>query len=923
MAPLRPNLGWEPELTRTPTGSRDRRPNRFFRAWARVMIQLRFPILGLTALITAGAIWAIHKKHFIDNSVESFSASTADSTRVLEEFRDDFGRDDLFLVLIEGDVFSPEYLDKVAKLTAELEDISLYLPTLGERKIDRDLLRGRISVEEWRDKSRQSTNVAQPTAGDEGFDEDFDEDFGEGFGDEADTVQLEGVLRLLEQAARGEWPPEGSIVDEVVSIVNVRKTRTVGESGLQVGELMDPFPTTAEAIAALRTEVLGDPAQGIPPDQTLVGQVVSADGKWSAVMVRTHFMGDPDSIRVNDHIAEILERYEAPGFRTQMAGMPALGASLNRMLLGDLQTLFGLAMIVLSVILFVMFRHPIGALAPIGVVALSGIWSFGLMFAMGMAMTMLHNVLPAFLICVGVADSIHVLSVYRDERKVGTPNQEAIERAVESTGLPVFFTSLTTAMGLLSFQLASVDAIGEMGLIGAIGVAFAFTHTLTFLPIMLTFNRTSLLGVRDHSESAPRRVDFIDRFLSVLAGLSGPTDRRRNRVLISAAVLTLIAIGGASMLRVWHNPLAWVPAGEPIRIAVDAADEHLGGTSSLQLLIEARAPSGVKDVELLKGLEQLEAYVKEYADPETGERIVGNVISIVDVVRETNQALLGGDREHRRIPDTQPEVNDRFTMFENAGPDQLKRMMTLDAQKAQMTIRTRWLEATSYAPLTEYVAVGVERFIGSDKATVRTTGAAFNLLSTVSALLFDLLKSFTAAFVVITLLMMFLLRDIKLALIAMVPNLLPIAYIMGLMGYADIPIDMANLLIASIALGLAVDDTIHFLHHYKVHFEATGDTEAAIAHSMQHSGRAIVVTSIVLCAGFFVYLGATMYSLQRFGALIGLTVIFALLLDLILGPALLRTFFKSRPRTDGAAAGQPHGGEADERAHEEANSVPA
>jgi predicted RND superfamily exporter protein len=140
----------------------------------------------------------------------------------------------------------------------------------------------------------------------------------------------------------------------------------------------------------------------------------------------------------------------------------------------------------------------------------------------------------------------------------------------------------------------------------------------------------------------------------------------------------------------------------------------------------------------------------------------------------------------------------------------------------------------------------------------------------------------------------------------MVPNLLPIAIILGAMGYLEIPIDMANLLIASVALGIAVDDTIHYIFHFRVHHRQHGDANAAIAHSLKHSGRALVSTSIILSAGFFVFLSATMYSLQRFGALIGATVIIALLVDLILTPALLRTVFKTRSCKKPKEQGESH-----------------
>ena len=168
------------------------------------------------------------------------------------------------------------------------------------------------------------------------------------------------------------------------------------------------------------------------------------------------------------------------------------------------------------------------------------------------------------------------------------------------------------------------------------------------------------------------------------------------------------------------------------------------------------------------------------------------------------------------------------------------------------------------------------------------------LINAVSNLIFDLLKSFGAALVAITAIMIFLLGNLKLGLISMVPNLLPICFIIGLMGLVGIPIDMANILLASIAIGLAVDDTIHFLYHYKVNYRTSGDVNQAIMESLNQSGRAIIATSLILSAGFVIYLTSSMYHLQRFGALIALTIFFAVSIDLIVGPALLRTFYKDR-----------------------------
>ena len=393
------------------------------------------------------------------------------------------------------------------------------------------------------------------------------------------------------------------------------------------------------------------------------------------------------------------------------------------------------------------------------------------------------------------------------------------------------------------------------------------------------------------------RMTLVQRLLDLCSNMSGRTVRGRRLTIAVAFVLLVVAVIGAMKLRVFHDPLSWIPPERPIRVSMALADEALGGASSVQLLIKAKGAEGVKDLELQKGIERLEAHARSYDDPYSDSKLVGNFRSVVDVVRETNRALMGGAPAEYRVPDTQQAVNDRFFMVESSGPDELSRLMTLDAQVTQVTIGLRWLEATQYRPFAEHMAVGVAEHIPTDKATVSMTGTVFSFLSTVSTLLWDVIRSFGVAFLVISVLMILLLRDVRLGLIAMVPNLVPIAYILGLMGYADIPVDMANLMIASIALGIAVDDTIHLLHHYKVHYDVHRDVEAAIQHALDHTGRALVVTSIILSLGFFVYLSSAMYNLQRFGALIGLTVILALLVDLIVAPALIRTVYKSSGNT--------------------------
>ncbi len=883
----------------------------FFRAWAKWVLGNRILVALLLVAVTGGFMWMIANHLKSNMTIESFLNRDSDALATLEAYRDQFGRDDTFLVIAEGDVFSMPYLERLKGLHDELASIDMEIESLGERVRDR---KGTADAHEA--ARRVAAAEAAKATPEAPMDADFG-DFGDGGDDFADFADFGDRVEGGEEGElpADDWADEagGTIVDEVISLINFRQTRgsditTAGGDaavGIEVGELMDPFPTESE-LEALRARVLAD--------STLVGQVVGADGRHSAIAVRTQFMAELDSHRVNDRIAEIMQKYDAPGFRTHISGMPSLAASLNRMMLSEIRKLFGLAIGAVFLVMLLLFRHPLGVVGPLTVVVLSNLWSFGTMAVFGLPVTMLSNILPAFVVCVGIGDSIHIQSVYRDARVRGADNREAIIKAIATTGVPVLFTTITTMFGLLSFQFATIDAIGEMGIAAALGVFYALLTTLLVLPVTLSLNKKSVMGAR--AAEARTHADFIDRFLDWCATASGrsitaapgtPVNHRHRRLTLAVGVgLVVVAGFGASTLSVYHDPLSWVPDDDPTKTAFTMTDREIGGAATIQLLIESNTEHGMKDLELLQGLEKLEAHIRSYDYPHADADfvLVGNAMSLLDIVRETNRALHGGDDAHYAVPATQEEVNGTLFLFENSGPAQLRRMASADLGVSQMTIRVRWLEATSYGPLTEHVQAGIDQFLAG-RASVRTTGAAFTLFTTVSSLIWNLLRSFSMALLVITIFMMVLLRDVKLGLISMVPNLIPVLMIMGFMGFVGIPIDMNNLLIASIAIGLAVDDTIHFLHHYKVHFDRFGDVEDALSHSFRHSGRAMVSTSMILSVGFFVYLGATLANLQRFGMLIGMTIIAALLVDIIFGPALIRTLFRSRDKATTTVPASP------------------
>jgi uncharacterized protein len=806
----------------------------FYARWAELVIRYRWLALSLVALMTVGAAYLIVTQLRIDHSVETFAPPDSPEIKTLHEFRDTFGRADPFLILVEGDVFSLPFLKTLRSFHEAISqvDVEVTLPP----------------------RLQKSAQTAAPVD-DFGFEDDD-----EGWGDDAG----------------------GSVMERTVSLFNVRQTRSLDE-GIEVRRLLDPFPTT-EQLPALRKAVLGD--------SFLVGQVVGPAGRHAVITAYTVDMYDGDVMKVTDAMLTLQAKYNSPEFKIHITGPPAIASEINTMVIKDLSTLGIYALIAVIFTLFWLFRSWIGVIGPVLVIVISVLWTLGFMAATDLPVSILSGILPAFLFCVGVGDSIHMLSIYRDHRRQGSAHRAAIIEAVSITGPPVFFTSLTTMTGLFSLNFASVTAISQMGIAGGVGVILAWVLSLVILPIMLTFSPESTLGA-----TPPEDEDRIDRFIGWCVSWSAPVNGRAmyRGVLIGATLLGMLFVYGVTQVQVFHDDLDMIPDDVPVKIAVNKLDEHVGGVATAELVITPKTGT-LKNLAIIEGIDRVIADVLAYEEPGTGQKIVTHGISIVDIAKETRRALRGGGQAEYRVPKTQAEVQDLLFLFESQSPSDLRKLVTVDWSKTHITFRVRWRESSAFTDLIAHIEASLKRHL-SDTVTAAGTGPVYVGERLISVMLTDLSISFATAFLFVTLFMIIMLRDLKLGLIAMLPNLFPIAAVMGFIGLTGIPLDLNTLLIASIALGIAVDDTVHFLHHFQVAYRETERCEPAIRSATYHAGRAMVATSTLLTVGFLIYCLGSNAAIFRFGLLTALTVIAAVLTDLIVLPAFLRSLYPDKRET--------------------------
>ena len=488
--------------------------------------------------------------------------------------------------------------------------------------------------------------------------------------------------------------------------------------------------------------------------------------------------------------------------------------------------------------------------------------------------------MPSFLLAVGVGASVHILALfYRNYDKSGD-KEEAIRQAMGHSGLPVLMASVTTAAGIMSFSNAAMAPIADLGIFAGTGVLLSLLFVLIMIPAFL-----ALFPVRQKSIKAGREGALHN----LLTAIGGFAVSRPKLIVTVCLVGTFMATVGILSLRFHHDPLSWLPDSEKIKQDTYYLDEKIKGVITLEIMFETGVENGVYEPEFLNYLDGLE---EEIASIQHNGIVSQKTLSIVDVVKEINQALNEDRAEFHRIPQQRNLVAQELFLFENSGTDDLEDFVDSQFSQVRFSVKLPWTDASNAIGYNSKIRQAIEKNL-PDGVRFYFTGMMPMFVSIIIDTKASMQQSYLIAAVVISLLMIFFIGDLKLGLLAMIPNFAPIFFALGAMGFLGLELNVFTMFTGSIAIGLAVDDTMHFLHTYNRFQQQLGDTREAILKTFQTTGRALMVTTVVLSLGFFIYLSATMSSVVVFGLVTGSTILFALFGDFILMPAILMLMSRS------------------------------
>lgn len=613
----------------------------------------------------------------------------------------------------------------------------------------------------------------------------------------------------------------------------------------------------------------------------LEGLLISEDGDATLAMIRIDpvFNATPERVDLVVRIAALVETL--PG-EAALAGFPYLRTNYAQRVSREAPLFTLLSLIISLAFLFLTFRSWRAVLLPTVIVVLGITWTFGLMAMLGQKLNIVTSVLPALLVIIGMATAIHLTTKFFDQFELLRDRRAAILETVKTVGMATFLTCLTTAVGFAVLVLSGNRLLIGFGLFSAIGILILYLLSITLIPL-------AYVRFREPRESVISLVTH-DRFARFFDAKSRLIQRHSGIFLAIAALLIVGGIVGALRISTDIFVFSDFYENDPLRRDLAVFEQEFGGVLPMEVVIESDREGRFKTLGSMRQLEQLQARVSTF-EP------VGMSLSPVDLVKMGNQAYFGGHPGAYRLPSSYelPFLQEALGRFIGGSPDsammnQLPMLVDSTFSRARLFLGVGDIGTEQMNQLSDTVSALAQSAFDGPEFNVTVTGTAVMSTRSGESLVRNLIVSLGVALLIISILMALLFRSRMLTFISLAPNVIPLLVVGGVMGFFQITLKPSTALIFSLAFGIAVDDTIHFLAKYRIHRDEGHPRDEAIRLTLRQTGKAILFTSLVLISGFLVFTRSGFGGTVNMGALTALTLLVALIANLFLLPALLFRF---------------------------------
>ncbi|MBC8493529.1 MAG: MMPL family transporter [Candidatus Thioglobus sp.] len=708
-------------------------------------------------------------------------------------------------------------------------------------------------------------------------------------------------LEKLHKKLEAELP----YITDVNSLINARNTYGNQES-LIVEDLFEELPINQADIDPQKQRALNNPLFEnllYSKDQTFTTIVIdtqtysSFDEQGNKIVVEEEdefadddpretpklYLSDQENTEIVKKTQAIIKDFIADDFQIYLTGSAVIAGTLKQSMQADTKSFVQKMVIAIIVVLALLFKRVSGVFLPLLAVTFTILVTLSMMAMTGTPFTIITQIMPSFLLAVITGGAIHLLAIFYKDLSKTQDRKTSLRYAMGHSGLAIVMTSLTTAAGLWSFSFSELSPVADLGVFASSGVMIGLLFNLALLPALI-----AIMKIKPHTTKEDAQEHTL--MDTVLLNISRISTGYPKAIIAVSSLMIVVAIFFASQLRFSHFPLEWFPETHESRVATEVVDDKLKGSITLEIIIDTGKENGLYDPTVLNKIEKASLYLDSI---QTDTYFVGKTLSLVDVLKETNKALNENRAEFYTIPQDKDLIAQELFLFENSGSDDLQDFVDSSFSKARITVKVPYIDALEYNQFITQIQAELDREFNG-VATVRLTGITTLLSVIMESSINSSAVSYVIAFGLISVMMILLIGNIKIGLISMIPNMLPILFLSTVMVIFDMPLDMFTMLIGAIALGLAVDDTVHFMHNFRRYELEYNDVDKAVRLTLMGTGRAIVVTSLVLSVGFLVLLFASMSSMFNFGVLTATAIFIALMADFFLVPAIMKLMIHNK-----------------------------
>ncbi|MGK2907458.1 MAG: efflux RND transporter permease subunit [Desulfuromonadales bacterium] len=562
-----------------------------------------------------------------------------------------------------------------------------------------------------------------------------------------------------------------------------------------------------------------------------------------------------------------------PGFEYHIAGWLATDVNLSRFMNRDMMVFMPLTFTFLIVLVGLALRNRWSIVLAMINVSVCLIWTLAFLNLIGGVISPITSILPPLIMALAVSDSIHIFDNFLKQDRRQAPITDIMKTTLERLAVPCFLTSFTTAIGFASLAVSDVPPIRHFGLAAAGGMMAEFVLSMTLIPLGLYFLRHKT-GLKAPSiQSSSLLHSRLERF-------AGKIPAHRKLILGTSAGLILFSLLGASGIKVETNLLEYFKESSSVYQDSQFVDRMLGGVETIEVSLQAPEPDMLLEPQALAILQQIEDYLQR-------QPVVSQVTSIGNFLREMNKAFHQEDETYFRLPDSRAMAAQYLLLYDGEEIDNF-----IDSERTWARVSARITEhrTSAVAGYIDDLQGYLDEITADSPYQARVTGKTLIANKLISLIVNSQVQSLSLAFFLIFLLMFAIFRSLKLGLLAMVPNVLPILFNFAMMGFCGIPLNSATAIIAAVAIGIAVDDTIHFICEYQHQRTQQQTVTQAVQLAIINKGSPIITTSLIMTGGFGILLFASFVPTIQFGFLSALIMLFAVVSDLLVLPVLLLKF---------------------------------